>query len=141
MRIILKDFTMTTLNQMIDLFIVLYIKGRAFVIMLYYHYLKIFAPKHRILFATTKIADKDIAVLDELITYFEYDIILSCASLQRWFREKHKLSIDNISFIYLKNNKPVLRRYNLDDEDGLKKEISFEGELEYVQYGDLTLEI
>lgn len=135
----LKTNGLKLINHLIDVFIVLYLKGRFWMVIAYYYYIHFFRPNTKIIYASTKINNSRRDVLPELITFYDYDLILSCASLQRWFREKYNLKVSNIKFIYLENGKPILRRYNLDEDEGLSKKISFKGELEYSNYGSVSI--
>jgi hypothetical protein len=127
-------------NKLMDLAIVLYAKGKFWLVIMYYYCISLFRVNHRIIYASMKTETGKRNVLNELITFYDYDSILSCASLQRWFREKFKLRIIKIKFIYLCEGKPVLRKYDLDEDEGLSRQISFKGDLEYSDYGSVALE-
>lgn len=136
----IREFSKNGVMYMLDVFIVLYVKGRQLLIMLYYYYLNTFLPANNIIYASTTVNNREVDVLNKLVLYYEFDEVYSCASLQRWFRQYYKLNIDNIKFIYVVNGQPFLRKYDLENDEGLKKEISFDGELEYVNNGDVSIE-
>jgi hypothetical protein len=136
----IREFAKHGITQLLDLFIIIYIKGRQLFIMLYYYYLNTFLPVNNIIYASSTINNREVNVLNKLVLYYEFDEVYSCASLQRWFRQYYKLNIDNIKFIYVVNGRPFLRRYDLENDEGLKKEVLFDGELEYIHNSDVSIE-
>lgn len=140
--IAIKSLVRTLGIKLTDFFIVIYIKARLLIVYVYYNWLVMMKslPRNDIIYASTVIDGEKKNVLCETITYYNYSCVISCASIQRWFREKYMMNINQLDVIYETPSGCVVKTsFNLNDDEGMYKYIAFDNEHDDLPYGDITL--
>jgi hypothetical protein len=91
----------------------------------YMLYLAIFTPHTRVISARGFVQNNpniDAVLINshnitrEVICFYRYSRVLSCASLQRWLRVQTRITFDRVQIIYVSNKKIIARTCDLNDD-------------------------
>jgi hypothetical protein len=119
------DAIKSSLFTILKLFDYLYEWMRIARVFSYMLYLTIFTPQTRVISAQGFIQNdshnRNITITPhnitrEVICFYRYSRVFSCASLQRWLRTQTRITFNHVQIIYVSDKKITARTYDLNND-------------------------